>query len=94
MGCIMQHALLLNPFNLNQESAQPPRIINRPASRSTPVCSSCQSDDIIAHAPVQWSNESQQWELASTFEQPTHCNRCDAACSIIWMPLKGGMAFD
>jgi hypothetical protein len=92
----MQHALLLNPFNLGQESSQPStqpssqpsRPVNRPASRSTPVCSSCQSDDIICHAPVQWSNESQQWELASTFDQPTHCNRCDGACSIIWMPLN------
>jgi hypothetical protein len=88
MGCVMQHALLLNPFNLNQESSQPSRVVNRPAARSTPVCSSCQSDDIISHAPVQWSNESQQWELASTFDQPTHCNRCDSACGIIWMPLN------
>jgi hypothetical protein len=83
----MQHALLLNPFNLIQEPARPPRNINRPASRSTPVCSSCQSDDIISHAPVQWSNESQQWELASTFDQPTHCNRCNSACGIMWLPL-------
>ena len=88
MGCVMQHALLLNPFNLNQELSQPSRIVNRPAARSTPVCSSCQSDDVISHAPVQWSNELQQWELASTFDQPTHCNRCDGACSIIWMPLN------
>ena len=56
----MQHALLLNPFNLNQESPRPSRIVSRAASRATPVCSSCQSDDvIISRATVQWSNESQ-----------------------------------
>lgn len=88
MGCVMQHALLLNPFNLNQESSQPSTIVNRPAARSTPVCSSCQSDDIIAHATVQWSNESQEWELAATFGRPTHCNHCDGACDITWLPLK------
>jgi hypothetical protein len=82
----MQHALLLNPFNPSQETPKPSRA-SWPAARSTPVCSSCQSDDIISHAPVQWSNESQQWELASTFDQPTHCNRCNSPCGIIWLPL-------
>jgi hypothetical protein len=87
----MQHALLLNPFNLNQEPSKPAKtakFVGRQASRSTPVCSSCQSDDIISSATVQWSNESQQWELASTFDQPTHCNNCKGACDIIWRPLN------
>jgi hypothetical protein len=87
----MRHALLLNPFNLSQEPAkasQPSRIVNQPVSRSTPVCSSCQSDDVIARATVQWSNESQAWELASTFDQPTHCNSCNSACGITWLPLN------
>jgi hypothetical protein len=83
----MQHALLLNPFNLNQEPARPSKFVSRPAPRSTPVCSSCQSDDIVSSATVQWSNESQQWELASTFDQPTHCNNCKGVCDIIWRPL-------
>jgi hypothetical protein len=91
VGYVMQHALLLNPFNLNQEPSKPAKaakFVNRSASRSTPVCSSCQSDDIISHATVQWSNESQAWELASTFDQPTHCNRCNGACGILWLPLN------
>ena len=83
----MKHALLLNPFNLNQEPSRPARIANRLASRLTPVCSSCQSDDILATATVQWSNESQEWELANTFDQPAHCNRCNSACEIRWLPL-------
>ena len=81
----MKHASLLNPFNLNQE---PARIVNRLTTRSTPVCSSCQSDDITSRATVQWSNESQQWELASTFHQPAHCNNCGSACAIVWLPLN------
>jgi hypothetical protein len=84
----MKHAALLNPFNLNQEPSKPPRTVNRLASRLTPVCSACQSDDIIASATVQWSNESQEWELANTFDRPTHCNNCKRACEIVWRPLN------
>ncbi len=86
----MTHASLLNPFSSDQEPAQ---IVNRRATwaarttRSTPVCSNCQSDDIIAHATAQWSNESQEWELADTFGQPAHCARCNSSCGIIWIPL-------
>ena len=83
----MNHASLLNPFHQNQEPARPVRIVSRAIARSTPVCSSCQSDDIIAHATAQWSNESQQWELANTFDQPAHCTRCNNSCGIIWLPL-------
>ena len=92
----MKHTALLNPFNLNQEPGQianrqePAEIVSRRASRSTPVCSVCQSDDIIAHATVQWSNESQEWELADTFNQPAHCNYCNRACDILWLPLNSG----
>jgi hypothetical protein len=84
----MKHASLLNPFNLNQEPAKPSRVVNRQATRSTPVCAHCRSDDIIAQAIVQWSNESQEWELASTFGQPAHCNHCNSACEITWMPMN------
>ncbi len=79
----MKHASLLNPF-----SQEPAKIVSRRATRSTPVCSNCQSDDITSRATVQWSNESQEWELASTFDQPTHCNNCNGACDIIWLPLN------
>jgi hypothetical protein len=84
----MKHASLLNPFNLNQEPAKPSRVVNRQATRSTPVCAHCRSDDIIAQAIVQWSNESQEWELANTFGQPAHCNRCNGPCDIVWLPLN------
>jgi hypothetical protein len=89
----MRHASLLNPFNLNSENLNPEptqvavRRTTR-ATRSTPVCSNCNSDDIISHATVQWSNESQEWELASTFAQPAHCNACNSSCGIVWLTLN------
>jgi hypothetical protein len=86
----MRQALLLNPFSTTPE---PTQTVNRPApwspaTRSTPVCSDCQSDDIVSHATVQWSNEAQEWQLASTFAQPAHCNSCNGACDIVWLPLN------
>jgi hypothetical protein len=89
----MQHALLLNPFSSNPEQVQivnrqaQTKIVIRQATRSTPVCSRCESDDIISYVTAQWSNESQEWELANTFDQPAHCNRCNGACEITWVAL-------
>jgi hypothetical protein len=82
----MREAVLLNPFNSNSEPAA--HIVSRRATRSTPVCSACQSDDIVSHAIAQWSNESQEWQLASTFDQPAHCNGCNGPCRIVWLPLN------
>ena len=91
-GNDMTHPSLLNPFNAHQPQHQEPaKSFDRrvaPATRATPVCSSCQSDDIIGHATVQWSNESQEWELANTFAQPAHCNHCNNRCDIMWLPLN------
>jgi hypothetical protein len=85
-GNDMTHPSLLNPFHANQEPAKSFGRRAAPATRTTPVCSNCQSDDIIGHATVQWSNESQEWELASTFAQPAHCNHCNSQCEIMWLP--------
>jgi hypothetical protein len=81
----MSHPSLLNPFSLHQEAG---KNLNRRTARATPICSNCQSDDITCHAIAQWSNESQQWELASTFDQPAHCNTCKSPCEIVWLPLN------
>jgi hypothetical protein len=81
----MRQTLLLNPFSSNPEPAQ---FVKRLAIRSTPVCSNCQSDDIVSQAVAQWSNESQEWQLASTFGQPAHCNGCNGRCDIVWLPLN------
>jgi hypothetical protein len=79
----MREALLLNPFNASAEPG-----LNRRATRSTPVCSNCQSDDIVSHAVAQWSNEAQEWQLADTYGQPAHCNGCNGPCGIVWLPLN------
>ena len=84
----MKEALLRNPFDAVETTGAPVRRINRAATRSTPVCSHCRSDDIIAQAAVQWSNESQEWELASTFDMPAHCNQCNGGCDITWLSLN------
>jgi hypothetical protein len=78
----MQHASLINPFSLT-EVPQAERV-----ARSTPVCSNCSSDDILCHATVQWSNESQEWQLTGTFGQPAHCNNCKKSHGIAWLTLN------
>src|SRR5262245_45255874 len=70
----IKETLLSNPCDRIETPGVPMRTINRATARSTPVCSQCQTDDIVAHATVQWSNESQEWELANTFRMPAHCN--------------------
>ena len=87
-GADMTHPSLLNPFHLKQEPAHSVDRRTARSTRSTPVCSNCHSDDIISHATAQWSNESQEWELANTFGQPAHCNRCNGPCDIVWLPLN------
>lgn len=92
----MTHPSLLNPFYSKQEQGQQAQHVQAqhikaraaPATRCTPVCSHCHSDDIISHATAQWSNEAQEWELANTFAQPAHCNFCNGPCEIVWLPLN------
>lgn len=84
----MKEALLHNPFDTVETPGAPARTVGRTGTRSTPVCSHCRSDDIIAQATVQWSNESQEWELASTFRMPAHCNHCNGGCDITWLSLN------
>ena len=84
----MHRALLINPFSLITAT---PRAVDKrtgQAARSTPVCSNCSSDDIICHATIQWSNESQEWQLTSTFGQPAHCNNWNRSHDIAWLTLN------
>ncbi|MBA7468712.1 MAG: hypothetical protein DI543_10965 [Bradyrhizobium icense] len=84
----MKETVLRNPFDAVETNGKPMRAVHRVATRSTPVCSICQSDDITAEATVQWSNETQEWELASTFRMPAHCNHCNGPCGISWQSLN------
>jgi hypothetical protein len=87
-GDEMAHRLLLNPFHSGKEQVKTAGRQAMPDGRATPVCANCGSDDIISHATAQWSNENQEWELASTFAQPAHCNSCNGPCDIVWLPLN------
>jgi hypothetical protein len=81
----MRRAALINPFDLMPPV---PRSIDERTVRATPVCSDCGTDDIECHANIQWSNESQEWQLTGTFGKPAHCNNCDAACDVRWVTLN------
>ena len=87
----MTHHLLFNPFHSKQDNLERAEVARHRSvlsTRTTPVCGHCRSDDITSQAIVQWSNEKQEWELASTFAQPAHCNSCNIACEIVWLPLN------
>jgi hypothetical protein len=79
----MRQAALTNPFELMLDAAPIPSGTS-PSLRSTPVCSSCNSDDVICHAMIQWSNESQEWQLAGTYGRPAYCNSCNSDCFLRW----------
>lgn len=87
-GRTLRRARLINPFEITPD--RPPAIDRKAsrATRSTPVCAGCGSDDIICHATAQWSNEAQEWQLANTFNQPAHCNTCQNACNLVWLTLN------
>jgi hypothetical protein len=88
----MSHPLLFNPFHSKQDNVQErapeTRLRAVVPARASPVCGHCRSDDIISMATAQWSNEKQEWELADTFARPAHCNTCNIACEIVWLPLN------
>jgi hypothetical protein len=88
----MKHPLLFNPFHSRPEQlperAPEARRHAGFSTRTTPLCGHCRSDDIVSNATVQWSNEQQEWELADTFAKPAHCNTCNIACEIVWLPLN------
>jgi hypothetical protein len=84
----MRRTALINPFSLFPEV---PRTIDERTgrlARSTPVCSNCGSDDVVCHSTIQWSNESQEWQLTGTFGQPALCKKCDSSCDIEWLTLN------
>ena len=81
----MQDSLLVNPFNAASEAA--PVHGRYTATRITPTCSACHSDDIVSQAVIQWSNEAQDWQIADTFGQAVYCNACRSECKIAWTTI-------
>ncbi len=84
---MMGRTKLINPFELMLEKAPEPEGTNF-ATRSTPVCSACGSDDVVCHAMIQWSNEAQEWQLAGTYGRPAYCNSCNSDCALTWRGLR------
>ncbi len=41
------------------------------------VCKECGSDDVLCDAYAVWDVDTQQWEVANTFDKGAYCNECD-----------------
>ena len=51
-----------------------------------PVCPKCNSDNVVADAAARWSAESQEWEVASVFDQGHSCDDCGAEdIEFVWV---------
>jgi len=57
----------------------------KPRVMEKPICSTCQSDDVLVDAWAAWNANTQAWELDNTFDN-AHCNKCDGECSLEWVP--------
>jgi len=51
------------------------------------VCRDCGSDDVLIDAWAKWNEETQQMELATTFDH-THCASCDGECKVNEIEIK------
>ena len=52
------------------------------------ICANCDSEDIGIDAIAKWNIESQQWELASTYDHG-YCEHCDCD-EIKWIDIESG----
>jgi hypothetical protein len=84
----LARTLLRNPFELAPDASPRAQGTRHHGARATPVCARCRSDDITCTATVQWSNESQEWQLANTFGLPVHCNGCNGPSDLTWLHLN------
>ena len=56
-------------------------------AKTIAVCSHCGSHDVRADAYAEWDVQSQQWELAQTFEKGAFCGKCDGETTVAWAPI-------
>mgnify|MGYP003351905057 CR=1 FL=1 len=40
------------------------------------VCSTCQSENVVADASVSWNDEIQKWEVETVFFNNAYCHSC------------------
>lgn len=45
------------------------------------VCSSCQSENVVADAYVSWNDEIQKWEVEAVFDD-AYCEDCEGETHI------------
>lgn len=57
-----------------------------PSKRTQPICSTCNSTDVLCDAWAEWNTEVQDWELRATFDA-AHCNNCDGPTKIDWQEI-------
>lgn len=53
-------------------------------ARIKPVCTTCDSDNVMADAFASWDVDEQQWELANSFDD-MYCEACDMSCKVKWI---------
>ncbi len=56
--------------------------------KTKPVCTECGSDDVRADAYACWNVETQDFELAATFEKGWVCEQCAEECTVEWVELE------
>ena len=52
------------------------------------VCSECGGEDVVKDAWASWSEENQEWELLTTFDN-TYCNDCEESHELKEEPIDG-----
>ena len=57
------------------------------------VCATCGSQDVKRDAWAEWCNETQTWELQTTFDA-AYCDECDGECHINEEPLTTADEYD
>ncbi len=53
-------------------------------TKQHPVCSHCQSPDVLADAYAEWNDEAQRWEAHNVFDKGATCQTCDGETTIEW----------
>ena len=54
--------------------------------KQTPVCAKCRSPDIVIQAMLSWSDDIQDWQIASMNDDKASCGNCGATdAAIDWL---------
>ena len=50
-----------------------------------PVCSHCNSRDVLADAYAEWCTEEGNWILHSAYDEQSICRTCDTGTKLNWV---------